>query len=72
MTSIVVEIPSDLSEIIKRHPEIDWKAIAQKSLSEYAHRIALSERLAQKSKLTEQDIESLDVHVKQALARRYQ
>lgn len=72
MSSIIIEIPDDLAAVIERHKDIDWKHIAQKSLLEYARKIALADRLTEKSALTEEDVAALDKHLKSELAKKYQ
>jgi hypothetical protein len=71
MSTISVEIPKDVLNLIERHKEIDWQRIAQQSLLDYARKVALAEQLTQGSTLTEEDVEELDQRIKEGLAKHF-
>lgn len=55
MPNITLSIPEDLQKIVKKHPEIRWSEVARRSLIEFAKKVEIMEKIAQKSKLTEKD-----------------
>lgn len=55
MPNITLSIPEDLQKIVKKHPEIRWSEVARRSLIEFAKKVEVMEKIAQKSKLTEKD-----------------
>ncbi|MFQ6086166.1 MAG: hypothetical protein ACE5OY_07920 [Candidatus Bathyarchaeia archaeon] len=71
MPNITLAIPEELHKIIKRHAEIRWSEIARKVMWDYAKKIEALERIAAKSKLTEEDALTIDSKIKEELLRRY-
>jgi hypothetical protein len=71
MPNMTLSIDEELHDSIKSHPEIKWSAIARKAMKEYAHRLKVLDRVAAKSKLTEEDIEELDRVLKRSVAKRH-
>ncbi len=72
MTTITIDIPADLLRVLEKHPEIDWKTIAQKSLLDYAKKVLLADKLTDESQLSQGTVDSLDEQIKSKLARHYQ
>ena len=68
---MTLSIPEDLHAFIKRHNEIRWSEIARRAMWDYAKRLEILDRIAEKSKLTEEDIEELDKIIKKAVHKRY-
>lgn len=71
MLQLTIEIPADLRKVIESHPDIDWENIAQRSLLEYAQRLARVEELLEKSEFTEEDAVEFDKRFKEGLAKHY-
>ncbi len=71
MSTLTIDIPSELVKIIELHKEIDWKSIAQKSLLEYARKITLADRLTNESTLSDKDVEVLNGQIKTELTRKF-
>ncbi|TAK56719.1 MAG: hypothetical protein EPO24_10795 [Bacteroidetes bacterium] len=71
MSSLTIEIPTDLQHIIQSHEEIDWKSIARRSLYDYARKLAVVDQLAEKSRFKESDVETLDKSIKNNLNQKY-
>ena len=71
MSQLTIDIPSDVKEIMDRYPEINWSVIAEHSLQEYARKLALADKLTEKSEFTEEDAMELDKRIKAGLAKRY-
>ncbi len=71
MSSLTIEIPIDLRQVIQAHTEIDWQEIAQRSLCDYARKLALADRLTERSFLSEEDVQGLGKQIKEQIAKRY-
>lgn len=71
MPNMTLAVPEDLFEVVKKHPEIKWSVIAREAMWEYARRIELMEKLAAKSKLTEEDVEAVGRKIKRATTKHY-
>jgi len=71
MPNMTLSIDEELHDSIKSHPEIKWSAIARKAMKEYAHRLKVLDRIASKSRLTEKDVEELDMALKRTVAKRH-
>ena len=71
MSNITFQIPSEIKEILSKHPEIKWDRIVADTLWNYAKRIRLMDKIASKSKLSDQDVDKLDKAVKAELWKRY-
>ena len=71
MPNMTLSVDQELYDTIKSYPEIKWSAIARKAMKEYAHRLKILDRTAEKSKLTEEDVEEIDKILKRAVAERH-
>ena len=71
MPSITLQIPSEIKEILSKHPEIEWKKIVTGTLWDYTKKIRLADKISSKSKLSQEDIEQLDRVVKEGLLKHY-
>lgn len=71
MPTISFQIPKEIKEILSNHPEIKWDKLVIDTLCNYAKKIQLMDKITQKSKLTNQDVEELDKAVKVDLLRKY-
>ena len=68
---MTLAVPQELHEIMKKHSEVKWSEVARKALWDHARKLELLDKLVEKSKLTEKDVEELDKIVKKAIAERY-
>lgn len=71
MSNITFQIPSEIKEILSKHPEIKWDRIVVDTLWNYAKKLRLMDRIASKSKLSDQDVDKLDRAIKVELWKRY-
>lgn len=55
MTNITLSISPEVQKIIKNHPEIKWSEVARQAMIDFAKKLEMMEKIAQKSKLTEKD-----------------
>lgn len=70
-SKVVIDVPAELDTILKRHREIPWARVAEQALWQYARQVALADRLASRSALTETTAKGLAQSVKAGLRRRY-
>ena len=70
-SKVVIDVPSELDTILKRHQEIPWARVAEHALWYYARQVALADRLASRSALTETAAKDLARSVKAGLRQRY-
>lgn len=68
---VVIDVPVELDAILKRHGEIPWARVAEQALWQYARQVALADRIASRSALTETAAKDLARSVKAGLRRRY-
>ena len=71
MPNMTLSIPSELHNIVKQHTEIKWSEVARKAMWVQARRLNLMDKLANKSKLTEKDIDEIDHKIKAGLLKRF-
>lgn len=71
MPNVTVALPEELKEAMRRHEEVNWSAVIRKAIQDHLRRLAIADALAQKSKLTREDVAELDRLVKQGLAERH-
>jgi hypothetical protein len=64
-------VPEELHRIMRQHPEIKWGEIARRALWDYARKLELMNRIAEKSQLTEKDVEEIASLVRAGLSKRY-
>ncbi len=64
-------MPDEIQEKMKHFSEVKWSEIARKAIIERLEFLLLAERLAQKSKLTEKDIEEFSKKIKSAATQRF-
>ena len=55
MPNITLSIPEELQGIIKKHSEIRWSEVARQAMIDFAKKLEMMEKIAKKSKLTEED-----------------
>jgi len=70
-SKVVIDVPVELDMILKRHREIPWARVAEQALWQYARQVALADRIASRSAMTETAAKDLARSVKAGLRRRY-
>ena len=68
---MTLSIPTELHNIVKQHNEIKWSEVARKAMWVQARRLNIMDKLANKSKLTEKDIDEIDHKIKAGLLKRF-
>jgi len=56
MANITLSIPNEIHKQMKHFSEVKWSEIARKAIIEKLELLQLAEKLASKSKLTEEDV----------------
>ncbi|MFH1107106.1 MAG: hypothetical protein V1787_04380 [Candidatus Micrarchaeota archaeon] len=70
MVNMTLAIPNDLSILMKKHSEIKWTEVARRAIEEKASEVELLDSIAQKSRITEKDVEELSKVIKRGVAKR--
>lgn len=71
MPNMTLSLPEEVYSIVKKHNDIKWSEIARRAISEKALKLALLDKLTEKSKLTLKDIEEINEKVKKGLLAKY-
>ena len=71
MTNMTLAVPDDLHRIMKKHREIKWSEVARQAIIVKARKLELMDKLLSKSKLTEEEAESIGHKIKQGIARKH-
>lgn len=72
MANVTISMPEDLREEMRRHDEVNWSAVMRNAVQTHIRKLSLADAIAEKSELTEEDIEELDELVKQGIAEEYE
>lgn len=76
MVSITLSVSEQIRELMRKFPEVNWSAVARKSIEEKAKKLALKEEMLKKLKeedeagLTEQAIE-IGNKIKEGMWKKY-
>ena len=68
---MTLSIPEDLMTKMRKFTEIKWSEIARIAIEQRIKDLELIEKIAQKSKLTQKDIEELSAKIKRGAHRRF-
>ena len=71
MSKLTVEVPAELSSIMRRHVAVCWEEVAERALWTHARKVQLAETLASRSRLSADDCETIGKEVKKGLRKRY-
>lgn len=71
MGNMTLSMPDDVQKKMKHFSEVKWSEVARKAIIERVESLLLAEKLAQKSKLTEKDIEEFSKKIKSAATQRF-
>lgn len=68
MPNLTISLSNELHRFIKDHPEIKWSQIVRNSLEKYKGHIKIMEKILEKTKTEEADIDEL---ISKAMKRIY-
>ena len=71
MTNITLSLPEEVHKEMKQFSEVKWSEVARKAIIERLETLRLANKLAKKSKLTQQDADELSRKIKAAATRRF-
>ena len=71
MANITLSVPDNIHKKMKHFSEVKWSEVARKAIIEKIEMLALAEKLAQKSKLTEKDIIEFNKKIKSSANQRF-
>ena len=71
MANITLSVPDNIHKKMKHFSEIKWSEVARKAIIEKLEIMVLAEKLAQKSKLTEQDVKQFSKKIKSSASKRF-
>jgi hypothetical protein len=71
MTNITLSIPNEIHKQMKHFSEVKWSEIARKAIIEKLELLQLAEKLASKSKLTEEDVAAFNKKIKASATKRF-
>lgn len=72
MTNMTLSLPEQVHKEMKHYSEVRWSEVARKAIIEKLETLHLADKLAQKSKLTEQDVAEFSKKLKAAATKRFQ
>ena len=71
MGNMTLSMPDEVQKKMKHFSEIKWSEVARKAIIEKLESLFLADKLAQKSKLTEKDVEEFSKKIKSAATQRF-
>jgi len=71
MANITLSVPDDIHKQMKHFSEIKWSEVARKAIIERLEMLLIAEKLAQKSKLTKQDVEAFNEKIKKSANKTF-
>lgn len=69
MVNITISLPSDLKELLDRHPEMNWSEVARQAWKQKAEQLEFLSKLTSGSKANEKDIDELGKLLKKGIAQ---
>lgn len=71
MPNVTISVSEELYKTIKKHKQIRWSEVARRAMQEYAKKLALLDRLLEKSELTEKEALEIGQRIKHGVAKRH-
>jgi len=71
MGNMTLSIPENIHKQMKHFSEVKWSEIARKAIIEKLEFLQLAEKLAQKSKLTDEDVKMFNKKIKSSASKRF-
>jgi hypothetical protein len=71
MTNMILAVPENLTQIIKKHREVKWSEVARQALWNEANKLELMDLILSKSKLKEEDVKEISAKIKKEIAKRH-
>lgn len=71
MGNITLAIPEDIHKEMRHFSEVRWSEVARRAITEKLETLRLAEKLAKKSKLSQEDVKEFDRMIKSLAAKRF-
>ena len=71
MGNMTLSMPSHVQEEMRLFPEVRWSEVARKAIIEKIEAMKLAEKLAQKSRLTQRDVEDFNRKIRTLAGKRF-
>ena len=71
MGNMTLAIPNNVQDEMKHFSEIRWSEVARKAIVEKIESLKLAEKLSQKSKLTQKDVNEFSKKIKSLAGKRF-
>jgi predicted CopG family antitoxin len=68
--NVTISVPEDLHRRMKEHDEVSWSATIRNVIEQKLRDIELMDKLANKSKLTEEDVRELAEKIDRTAAKK--
>ena len=71
MGNMTLAIPNDVQDEMKHFTEVRWSEVARKAIIEKINVLKMAEKLADKSKLTQKDVNEFNKKIKTLAGKRF-
>ncbi len=71
MANMTLSVPEELHKKMKQHTEMKWSDIARQAFERKLREIETSEKILSKSKMTEEDAETIGHKLKSSVRKRF-
>ncbi len=71
MGNITLSVPDEVQKEMRRFSEVKWSEVARKAILERLEAMQLAEKLAQKSKLSDKDVQDFSKKINAFATRRF-
>ena len=71
MGNITLSMPDSIHKEMKHFSEVRWSEVARKAIVEKLETLRIAEKLANKSKLTQKDVEEFSLKIKSLATKRF-
>ncbi len=71
MPNLTISVSEQLYKTIKQHKQIRWSEVARRAMVLYAQKLALIDKLTEKSELTEEDAVRIGRKINRGIAKRH-
>ncbi|MBI4980714.1 hypothetical protein HZC30_04125 [Candidatus Woesearchaeota archaeon] len=71
MGNLTLAVPEKVHQEMRHFPEVKWSEVARRAIIDRLETLRLAESLAQKSKLTEKDVQEFGKKIKSLATKRF-
>ncbi len=71
MGNLTLAVPENVHQEMRHFPEVKWSEVARRAIIDKLETLRLAESLAQKSKLTEKDVQEFGKKIKSLATKRF-